>query len=280
MKRTTGRTDWLCCLLEQEEREMVRPCTLVLTGFGINCDYETQYAFFKAGSVARRLHVNELIERPKILEDYQILVIPGGFSFGDDIASGKVLANKLRYRLGEFLGSFLDTGGAIIGICNGFQVLVRLGLLPEGRDGLGRQQVSLTYNDSGKFEDRWVCLKVEKGVDCVFTRGLERLELPVRHGEGKFVVDSQETLEQLESAGQVVLRYCAADGGTPEYPDNPNGSVHDIAGICDPTGRVFGLMPHPEAFLHYTHHPRWTRQQLPEEGQGMAIFRNAVAYFQ
>ena len=226
------------------------------------------------------MHVNDLIERPEILNDYQILALPGGFSFGDDIASGKVLANKLRYRLGESFLSFLESGGLVIGICNGFQVLVRLGLLPDGRDGLGRQRVSLTYNDSGKFEDRWVNLKAENRLECIFTRGLDRLELPVRHGEGKFVVDSAETLEQIEGSGQVVLRYSAPDGGQPVYPDNPNGSVNHIAGICDPTGRVFGLMPHPEAFLHRTHHPRWTRQKLDEQGQGMIIFRNAVAYFQ
>jgi len=259
---------------------MARPGTLVLTGFGINCDYETEYAFNEAGSQAERVHVNDLIERPEILNDYQILTLPGGFSFGDDIASGKVLANKLKYRLGETFLSFLDSDRLVIGICNGFQVLVRLGLLPEGRDGLGRQRVSLTYNDSGKFEDRWVYLRAENRRDCIFTRGLERLELPVRHGEGKFMADSEETLEQIESSGQVVLRYCASDGGPAAYPDNPNGSVNDIAGICDPTGRVFGLMPHPEAFFHRTHHPRWTREELDEQGQGMAIFRNAVAYFQ
>ncbi|MBN2288208.1 MAG: phosphoribosylformylglycinamidine synthase I [Candidatus Glassbacteria bacterium] len=253
---------------------------MVLTGFGINCDYETQYAFFKAGSVARRVHVNDLIERPGLLAEYQILALPGGFSFGDDIASGKVLANKMRYRLGRALESFLEAGGLVIGICNGFQVLVRLGLLPDGRSGLGRQRVSLTYNDSGKFEDRWVHLEAENRMDCVFTRGIDRLELPVRHGEGKFVADTEETLEELERSGQVVLRYCTPGGGQPEYPENPNGSVNAVAGICDLTGRVFGLMPHPEAFLHRSQHPRWTRQKLVEQGQGMAIFRNAVAYFE
>ena len=258
---------------------MAPPGTLVLTGFGINCDYETQYAFFTAGSNARMVHVNDLIERPEILSEFQILALPGGFSFGDDIASGKVLANKLRYRLGESLVSFLESDKLLIGICNGFQVLVRLGLLPDGHHGMGCQRVSLTYNDSGKFEDRWVNLKVENRIDCIFTRGVDRLELPVRHGEGKFMFDSAETLEQIERSGQVVLRYSTPDGGSCVYPDNPNGSVNDIAGICDPSGRIFGLMPHPEAFMHRTQHPRWTRQKLPEQGQGMAIFRNAVAYF-
>lgn len=258
---------------------MSRPRTLVLTGFGINCDYETEQAFEAAGSEAARMHVNDLIESPERLEDFQILAVPGGFSFGDDIASGKVLANKLRYRLGESFLRFVDSDRLVLGICNGFQVLVRLGVLPDGRVGMERQRASLTYNDSGRFEDRWVSLETCENSPCVFTRGLGRFDLPVRHGEGKFIVESPEALAGLEQNGQVVLRYVAPDGGPAEYPFNPNGSPADVAGVCDPSGRIFGLMPHPEAFVTRLQHPRWTSIEMPEEGAGLAVFRNAVEYF-
>lgn len=258
---------------------MSRPRTLVLTGFGINCDYETEQAFEAAGSEALRMHVNDLIEAPERLDGFQILAVPGGFSFGDDIASGKVLANKLRYRLGESFLRFVDSDRLVLGICNGFQVLVRLGVLPDGRAGMKRQRVSLTYNDSGRFEDRWVSLETCKNSPCVFTRGMGRFDLPVRHGEGKFVVESPEVLAGLEQDGQVVLRYVAPDGGPAEYPFNPNGSPADVAGVCDPSGRIFGLMPHPEAFVTRLQHPRWTSIEMPDEGAGLAVFRNAVEYF-
>ncbi len=258
---------------------MPRPRTLVLTGFGINCDYETQNAFEAAGAEAVRVHVNDLIEAPERLAEFQILVVPGGFSFGDDIGSGKVLANKLRYRLGESFLRFVESDHLVLGICNGFQVLVRLGVLPDGRAGIERQRATLTFNDSGKFEDRWVSLETSADSPCVFTRGMDRFDLPVRHGEGKFVTDSPETLAAMERAGQVVLRYVAPDGGPAVYPFNPNGSPADVAGVCDPSGRIFGLMPHPEAFTSRLLHPRWTALEMPEEGAGLGIFRNAVAYF-
>ena len=258
---------------------MAKPAALILTGFGINCDYETQYAFQAAGAEAHRVHVNDLIAKPSLLDRYQIMAVPGGFSFADDIASGKVLANKLKYRLGEAFFSFLEADRLLIGICNGFQVLVRLGVLPEGRT-TKEQKVTLTYNDSGKFEDRWVYLEVNRNSPCIFTRGIKRLELPVRHGEGKFVASNKEVLQQLNRSSQVVLRYRTPDGkGPAPYPFNPNGSEQDIAGICDPTGRIFGLMPHPEAYVHRYQHPRWSREELPGEGAGLAVFRNAVEYF-
>jgi len=259
---------------------MAEPRAVVLTGFGINCDYETQDAFILAGAEADRVHVNDLIENSTILSRYQILAVPGGFSFGDDIASGKVLANKLKYRMGEAFLKFLLKDSLVIGICNGFQVLVRLGVLPGGEEGVAEQKATLTYNDSGKFEDRWVRLEAVQESPCVFTRGLKRIELPVRHGEGKFCIGDSALLAQLNCNGQVVLHYTDADGSRPApYPANPNGSEEDIAGICDPTGRIFGLMPHPEAFIHRYHHPRWTREDGADEGQGLAIFRNAVGYF-
>jgi len=267
---------------------MARPRALVLTGYGINCDRETRTAFEMAGAVARRVHVNDLIEGLDRLDHYQILAFPGGFSYGDDIASGKVLANRLKTHLAEHLERFIEAGNLVIGICNGFQVMVKYGLLGSARAGNHKQSVTLTYNDSARYEDRWVHL-VPASSNCVFTRGIQRLYLPVAHGEGKFYTRAQ-ILEELESQGLVALRY-ANEKGEPaggRYPLNPNGSSNDIAGICDRTGRLFGMMPHPERFLHITNHPGWTAlaeqakregKPLPEEGQGLRIFRNAVTYF-
>lgn len=254
---------------------------LILTGFGINCDAETAYAFNRAGADAQRVHLNDLAETPQRLEDFHILAIPGGFSFGDDVASGRILANRLRYRLGDPVKRFINDGKLAIGICNGFQVMVKMGILPMF-DGDFVQETTLTHNNSARFEDRWVDLRVEHADTCPWLAGMERLELPVRHGEGKFLAKDDDVLRRLNANGQVVLRYCQRDGQPAggSYPANPNGSVEDIAGICDPTGRVFGLMPHPEAFTERTHHPRWTREDLPEEGAGLHIFRNAVRYAQ
>jgi phosphoribosylformylglycinamidine synthase I len=258
---------------------MRKPRALVLTGHGINCDYETAHAFNlpEVGGDGVRVHLNDLISAPKMLHDYQILVIPGGFSFGDDIASGKVLAVKLGTRLLEPLRAFVDHGRLVLGICNGFQVLVKLGLLPN-LQGTCAQDVTLTFNDSGRFEDRWVHLKVNPASTCVFTTGMDRVYLPVRHGEGKFIPRDAATLATLEARQGIVVRYTDIDGQLGGYPWNPNGSVGNIAGICDVTGRVFGLMPHPEAYQHFTNHPRWTREPVPREGMGVQIFRNAVSY--
>ncbi|MFQ6104463.1 MAG: phosphoribosylformylglycinamidine synthase I [Candidatus Glassbacteria bacterium] len=254
------------------------PRALVLTGYGINCDYETWHCLKYTGADAHRVHLNDLISGHKSLEDYHILVVPGGFSFGDDISSGIVFANKLRFHLGDSLERFIDDGKLILGICNGFQVLVKLGLLPALGGDYWNQTVSLTYNDSGRFEDRWVHLKVNENTCCIYLKGLERLYLPVRHGEGKFITDSREILHRILSGRQLAVTYTDRNGNPALYPDNPNGSMGDIAGICDPTGRIFGLMPHPEAYNHRTNHPHWTRESLPEEGQGLAVFRNAVEF--
>ena len=253
--------------------------TIVLTGFGINCEHETAHAFALAGSEVRLVHLNDLIEAPEQLREYKILAIPGGFSFGDDVASGRILANRLRYALGGPLKEFVDAGKLAIGICNGFQVMVKMGLLPL-RSGEFAQEVTVTHNNSSRFEDRWVHLAVDGGTKCVWLDGMERLEAPIRHGEGKFIPRDDTLQEALRSGGQVALRYANASGRPAEgaYPANPNGSVDDVAGICDPSGRLFGLMPHPEAFLCRTNHPRWTREDLPAEGAGLAIFRNAVAF--
>jgi len=276
---------------------------IVLTGFGINCDRETQYALNTAGALADRVHVHRLIPLSRQgggLSAYHILVVDGGFSWADDHGAGVLLGLKLRAQLGTELEDFIASGKLVIGICNGFQALVNMGLLP-GFDGDYRtRSVGLTANDCGNFRDDWVRMAVDPQSVCVFTRNMDRIELPVRHGEGKFYAPP-EVIERLKQSGQVVLRYCSvrdrqADPAVEEefvpangrFPDNPNGSLDDIAGICDSTGRVFGLMPHPEAFHHLTNHPDWPalldrrrRQGLPPpawEGQGLKIFRNAVTY--
>jgi phosphoribosylformylglycinamidine synthase len=270
------------------------PKALILTGYGLNCDWETAYAFELAGAEPHRVHINQLIMGETLgeivsLEDYQILAFIGGFSWGDDHGAGVILATRLLYNIGEDLLSFIEAGKLVISICNGFQALVNLGLLP-GFDGDYRsRQVALIGNDCGNFRDQWVHLSINQESPCIFTRGLEMLELPVRHGEGKFYAEPA-VIRRLSRDNQVVLRYSDSQGHAAggHFPENPNGSIEDIAGICDPTGRVFGLMPHPEAFNHWTNHPDWTRfketsrrqrQPYPMEGTGIQVFRNAVDYF-
>jgi phosphoribosylformylglycinamidine synthase len=249
----------------------------VLTGYGINCDCESEYCFKEVGAEVDRVHVNEFISGDRSLEDYNIFFVPGGFSFGDDIASGKVLANKILTHLKGGLQDFISDGRLVLGICNGFQVLVKMGVLP-GYSDLGSQDATITFNDSGRFEDRWVYLDVEKDSPSIYTRGLDRLYLPVRHAEGKFFTPENSTLDRIESDRLVTVRYAGKNGGEADYPWNPNGSLNHIAGICDRTGRLFGMMPHPEAYNHRTNHPRWTREKVPSEGEGLSIFRNAVRF--
>ena len=261
----------------------MKPRVLVLTGYGINCDYETEYAFNmpRVGGRAERVHVNDLIganSNGNSLAEYDILAVPGGFSYGDDIAAGKALASKLHYHLRDQFDRFIADGKLIIGICNGFQVLVKMGLLPAVGKRYSEQQVTLMYNDSNKFEDRWVYLAANPKSHCIFTKGIDRIYLPVRHGEGKLVAGEPELLKRLHRRGHVALTYVNKDGELDGYPYNPNGSQDSIAGLCDPTGRVFGLMPHPEAYLFPTNHPRWTREKVPREGMGVAVFRNAIRY--
>ena len=235
---------------------------LVLTGYGLNCDNETAFAFEQAGASATRVHINALIDGSAKLDDYQIMVFIGGFGWGDDHGAGVVQAVRMKTNIGENILDFIESGKAVLGICNGFQALVNLGLLP-GFDGdYTRRSVALAHNDCGNFRDQWVYLTVNPASPCIFTKDIERLELPVRHGEGKFVAD-QTVLERLVEANQVVMRYAMPDGqpAKGKFPENPNGSFNDIAGICDPSGRIFGLMPHPEAYNHWTNHPDWTRRK-------------------
>ena len=249
----------------------MRVKTLIIRAPGTNCDAETAFAFEQAGAVVSLVHVNQLIRGEQRLSDYQIMVIPGGFTYGDDIAAGKVLANELRLKLGEDIPRFVENGGLILGICNGFQVLVKAGILPRPAND-SPPLLTLMTNDSGKFECRWVHLMVNKKSPCVFTQGIDSLYLPVAHAEGKVVADSK-VLPELN----VVLYYTDEDGNSNAgYPYNPNGSIGNIAGIGDTSGRIFALMPHPERYIRSTQHPQWTRHGAKQYGDGFQIFLNAV----
>ncbi len=224
------------------------------------------------------VHINQLLDTPSLPSQYQILCLPGGFSYGDDISAGRILGNQIRHHLQDTLVEFKSAGKLILGICNGFQILIRSGILVA--DDEQGEPATLTWNASGKFEDRWVKLAVD-GHKSVFLNGIESMYLPVAHAEGKFVTRSATLLDHLKTEGRLALRYKSLHGvnGHVPYPDNPNGSQADVAGVCDETGRVFGLMPHPERFVDPTQHPRWTREGLQEHGDGLLIFQNAVGYF-
>ncbi len=254
----------------------MKPMVCILRADGTNCDLETAYAFEKAGAGCRMVHVNQLRSGEEKLSDYQIMALPGGFSYGDDVHSGKILAVELTSFLKESLQEFVGAGKPVLGICNGFQVLVRTGLLPERR--LGDISCALVNNDSGRFECRWVSLVIEDS-PCIFTRGMAGscASVQVAHGEGKFLA-GDDVLDALESSGQVVFRYAGPEGrATMDYPHNPNGSLRSIAGICDRTGLVLGLMPHPERFVDLHQHPNW-RRGMYSMPQGLPLFVNAVKY--
>lgn len=271
---------------------MSRPRALVLTGYGLNCDHETAHVLELAGAQAVRVHISDLAGAPGhepafTLDSFQMLVLGGGFAWADDHGAGVILATRLRHRLENQLTDFIGRKGLILGICNGFQALVNLGLLPFGLADQGRH-VALAHNDCGVFQDRWVEVINEPAGKSLLTAGLTRLDLPVRHGEGKLVA-SPETLARLEDEGLVALRYGNGRGAKAagKFPLNPNGSSRDIAGLTDPSGRILGLMPHPEAFYCWSRHPDWTlkREQARRQGQalsgqdeapGMIIFKNMV----
>jgi phosphoribosylformylglycinamidine synthase subunit PurQ / glutaminase len=252
---------------------------MILRTAGTNCDRETARAFEACGAKARLTHVNHVMDGTVPLRDFQILAIPGGFTYGDDIESGRILANELSLKMGDALRELIREGKLILGICNGFQVLVKAGLLPNPSESASvqTQTVTLTHNDSGKFEARWVHLRPSG--NSVWIRGMEDVVfLPVAHAEGKFVADAG-TLKELNDNGQVAFRYCSMDGRLPVYPSDPNGSMEHIAGITDRSGRILGMMPHPERHFDITHHPSWTRNPgRSGRGQGARIFQNGVDY--
>jgi phosphoribosylformylglycinamidine synthase subunit PurQ / glutaminase len=258
---------------------------LIITGYGLNCEDESRYAWELAGAAPKLVHFNDVLARPAMLQDFAGLMFIGGFSYGDHMTSGHVLASRARHRLSGELEKFIADGKLILGACNGFQIMVKLGLLP----GLDRdyftQKLSIVQNECGHFQNFWVRLRFEPASPCVFTRGLELMPLPIRHGEGKVFTLDKKFIARLEAAGCVPCRYVDRSGNaTMEFPDNPNGSLNAIAGLCDPTGRIFGLMPHPEAYLYPENHPQWEMQklrgELPVNGLGLSVFRNAVSHFQ
>jgi phosphoribosylformylglycinamidine synthase I len=277
-------------LVAIEMTENQAPKALILTGFGINCEEEMAAAYQLAGAAPTIVHLNEVLHGRVSIHDFDILNFPGGFSFGDDLGSGVVLANKLRYRqtgadgrtLLSDIREFVAAGKFVLGICNGFQVLVKLGLLPN-LGGDFQPELTLTHNASGRYENRWVRLRVNALATTPFLRGLTTLEVPVRHGEGRLVVPDAATREQLVARGLNCLTYADGDDvETGSYPLNPNGADLNCAGLTDTTGRIFGLMPHPEAYLAGINHPDWGRRkrngELKEEGDGLAIFKNIVAH--
>jgi phosphoribosylformylglycinamidine synthase subunit PurQ / glutaminase len=241
--------------------------TVVITGYGINADGELAEAFTRAGSGAKIVHIRDLIATPELLDSVHILAFPGGFSFGDHLGSGLVFAHLCRQRLYTPIRGFIERGNLVIGICNGFQVLVKMGILPN-LGGKWEPEATIIYNDSGVFIDAWVTLEANPDSPCIWTRGLGKVDFPIRHGEGRFWMKNEDLLEKLETRQLAALRY---------WKNNPNGSVNSIAGITDPSGRILGLMPHPEAFLVKQNHPGWTRQKVPEEC-GMEIFNRGVQY--
>ena len=254
---------------------------LIPTGLGLNCEEETAHAFRLLGAEPDLVHLTDLFTRhhPQDLAHYHVLAFIGGFAYGDHIAGGFVLATRVRAQLQEDLGRFLEKGGLVLGICNGFQTLVRLGLLPGPGEGPHDfvPRAALAPNDRLGYRNAWVRLGVDKKTHCVWTRGIDEIELPARHGEGKFVVESDEVLTQLERSGRVALRYVDPEGRpTERWPHNPNGSHRGVAGVTDASGRVLGLMPHPDAFLHPWHHPRALaekREGREPQPEGLAIFR-------
>ncbi|MGB1205771.1 MAG: phosphoribosylformylglycinamidine synthase subunit PurQ [Chitinophagales bacterium] len=274
----------------QQQVTTTKVKALIITGFGINCEEEMAAAYQLAGAAAQIVHLNDILLNAFSIHDFDIINFPGGFSFGDDLSSGKVLANKIKYKylsagrtfLDE-IKQFLQNGKYVLGVCNGFQVLVKLGLLPN-LDGTVTQEVTLSKNDSGKFEDRWVHCKVSENTHTPFLKNIGVIALPVRHGEGKLIVKDEQTQQQIIEKQLNCLTYCEADGKTTEtYPLNPNGAAMACAGLTDETGQVFGLMPHPEAYLSLYNHPNWGQKKrqnsdISEDGEGLQIFKNIVSH--
>jgi len=261
-----------------------KPPVLIITGYGVNCEAESRYAWELAGAAPTLLHLHDWLADPARVLNYKVLMFIGGFSFGDHMGSGHVFALRIRHRLREPLQQFIDSKGLILGVCNGFQVMVKLGLLPGLDNDYFTPQVALMHNDCGQFQNFWVGVGFEPQSPCVFSKGLTLMPLPIRHGEGKIFTPDKALLQAIEDHHCVACRYVDCKGAMPtqQFPDNPNGSLNAIAGLCDPTGHIFGLMPHPEAYLFPENHPNWQLQNMdsmmPDTGQGLRLFENAVEY--
>lgn len=253
---------------------------LILRAAGTNCDLETEHAWRLAGAVPARVHLRRVIEQPALLDQYQIITIPGGFSYGDDISAGRIFAQQLRRHLNDSLRGAVERGRLILGICNGFQILVKAGLLPDPTiDAANQWLCTVTYNDPPGFQNRWVTLQAQAG-PCVFLEPGRTYEMPIAHGEGRVVFASDAARRKIRAGRQGALTYVpSAPGLLGRDPANPNGSADDLAGLCDPTGRVFGLMPHPDRFVDWTQHPSWTSLPPRACGDGLHLFQKAVAYF-
>jgi len=269
---------------------MIKTRAIVITGNGTNCEMEAAHACRVGGfDEAVIAHISELLSGGIRLDDFHFLNLTGGFLDGDDLGSAKAQANRLKNatisgsteKLVEQFTRFIADGKLILGVCNGFQLMVKMGMLP-GFDGNYLQQTAtVTYNDCGRFQDRWCYLKADPQSPCILTKGIDKgIYLPIRHGEGKFLCDTPATLDRIENEHLAVFKYTDSSYRAPtmEFPLNPNGSTNAIAGMCDASGRLMGLMPHPEAFVHYTQHPRWTREELPESGDGLLLYQNAAEY--
>lgn len=268
---------------------MATPNVLVIAGYGLNCEEETLFAFTTTGATGKIIHINDIIANPSLLENYQILAIPGGFSYGDDTGSGNALANRIRHNLKNELSRFVEADHLVIGICNGCQTLVNLGLVPATEGISSERQAALLHNANFRYQCRWVDVKVDSE-HCVWTKGINQMHIPVAHGEGNFAM-AEEMLKTIEAKGQVAMRYTRADGTAAGgvFPANPNGSLADIAALTDTTGRILAVMPHPERALFFTQRDDWHAEAdklkrngtpLPEHGDGLALFRNAVSYFE
>jgi phosphoribosylformylglycinamidine synthase I len=266
----------------------MNPKTLIITGYGINCEEETAKVFEMQGAETTIMHINDLIENPSKLDDFQIMAIPGGFSYGDDTGSGNALANKIKNNIQDEILSFAQKDKLIIAICNGFQILTNIGLVPALNDHYGERKVALTHNSTARYECRWVHLK-NSSEKCIWTKGIDILHSPIAHGEGNFYAD-EATLSALHSNDQIVFKYVHPDGSPADgkFPINPNGSAQDIAGICDPSGRILGMMPHPERFNCFVNENDWPLKKeqlirkgkaLPKDGDGLKLFKNAIDYF-
>ncbi len=261
----------------------MKPKILIITGYGVNCEAESSRAWELAGAEPVKVHLNDLLDNPAQMRGFKGLMFIGGFSYGDHMTSGHVFALRVKHHLREELQKFIDDGKIILGVCNGFQTMTKIGLLPGLNGEYFDPKVSLMQNDCGTFQNFWVNLEFEANSPCIFTKGIAGMPMPVRHGEGKIFTTDKTVIEQIEKLGCAAARYADADGNpTMDFPANPNGSLNAIAGLCDPTGRIFGLMPHPEAYLFPENHPNWDMQKLngtlPAQGLGLKLFENGVKF--